>query len=74
MRGPWIQGYERIVAYNGIKFSDKPNLHGEGITIGPDYMVELLELGIGRVEHIYELVQVQVIMGYMLWLMDFAKN
>lgn len=74
MRGPMDKGYERIVAYNGIKVYDKPNLHGEGITIGPDYIRVLLELGIGRVEHIYEFCSGPGYIGFMLLANGFCKK
>ena len=31
-------GYERAVNFNGIVVFDRPEFHGEGITIGQDYV------------------------------------
>ena len=45
-------GYERAVNYNGVLVFDKPELHGEGMTIGQDYIRMLNDLGFKKVERI----------------------
>jgi hypothetical protein len=74
LRGPMDTGYERIVSYNGIDVYDEPNLHGDGIKIGPDYIRVLLELGFSRVNKIFEFCSGPGYIGTMLLANGFCKK
>lgn len=67
-------GYERAVNYNGVVVFDRPELHGEGITIGQDYVRALLELGFKRCENIYEFCSGPGYIGYSLLAQGFCEK
>jgi len=66
--------YERAVNYNGLVVFDKPELHGEGMTIGQDYMRALLELGFKRCENIFEFCSGPGYIGYSLLAHGFCEK
>ena len=66
--------YERAVNFNGIVVFDRPELHGEGITIGQDYVRALLELGFKRCENIFEFCSGPGYIGYSLLAQGFCEK
>jgi methylase of polypeptide subunit release factors len=58
--------YERAAIYGGIVVFDTPNLHGEGTSVGQDYIRALLELGFKRCESIFEFCAGPGYIGYSL--------
>lgn len=67
-------GYERAVNYNGLVVFDRPEFHGEGITIGQDYVRALLELGFKRCENIFEFCSGPGYIGYSLLAQGFCEK
>jgi len=67
-------GYERAVNYNGVLVFDKPELHGEGMTIGQDYIRMLNDLGFKKVERIYEFCSGPAYIGYSLLAHGFCEK
>ncbi|MDB2318943.1 class I SAM-dependent methyltransferase [Gammaproteobacteria bacterium] len=67
-------GYERAVNYNGLLVFDKPELHGEGMTIGQDYIRMLNVLGFTQVDRIFEFCSGPAYIGYSLLAHGFCKN
>jgi len=68
------EGYERAVNYNGVIVFDRPELHGEGITIGQDYIRALLELGFKRCGNLFEFCSGPGYIGYSLLANGFCER
>lgn len=66
--------YERGVSYNGVIVFDSADLHGEGTTVGQDYMRALLELGFKRCERIFEFCAGPGYIGYSLLAHGFCEK
>jgi methylase of polypeptide subunit release factors len=65
---------ERAVMYNGVVVFDTPKLHGEGITVGADYLRALVTLGFTRCDRIFEFCAGPGYIGYSLLANGFCER
>lgn len=65
---------ERTVSYNGVTVFDRLDLHGEGMTVGQDYMRALNSLGLRPVDRLFEFCAGPGYIGYSLLANGFCKH
>jgi len=70
-KGPSV---ERAIMYNGVLVFDKPELHGEGMTVGQDFIRALLELGFRRCERMFEFCAGPGYIGYSILANGFCEK